>query len=221
MKTVSPPASRIKVAVIEDLSADRERLLQILDEAGVFSCVAVCRSGNEALEVLPERQPEVVLVDIRMPGISGIDCVRLLTPKLPDAQFMMLTALEDHDLIFRSLQAGATGYVLKKTPPAKLLEAIMDLHSGGAPMSGQIARKVVAFFQQSPAKAGEEKLSPMETVVLTKLGRGLLYKEVAEELQVSVSTVRTHVYHIYQKLHVNNRTEALLKGLPQHARQKR
>lgn len=208
----------IRVALVEDREEDREALTRLIECGPGFACIAACRSASEALETLPGLQPEVVLADIRMPGMSGIDCVRLLKPRLPRTQFMMLTALEDHDLIFRSLQAGATGYVLKKTPPTRILEAIVELRSGGAPMSGQIARKVVAYFHQAPPKAADERLSEMETVVLTKLGRGLLYKEVAEELQVSVSTVRTHVYHIYQKLHVSNRTEAILKGLPPEGR---
>ncbi len=211
---MSQSTPSIRVGLVEDLAEDLEPLSRLLNSTPGFSCVAACRSATEALELLPPTRPDIVLADIRMPGMSGIDCVRLLKPRMPQTQFMMLTALEDHDLIFRSLQAGAVGYVLKKTPAARLLEAITELHAGGAPMSGQIARKVVAFFQKAEPEKPDEKLSAMENVVLTKLGRGLLYKEVAEELGVSVSTVRTHVYHIYQKLHVNNRTEALLKGLP-------
>jgi DNA-binding NarL/FixJ family response regulator len=131
---------------------------------------------------------------------------------LPDTQFMMLTVLEDHDLIFRSLAAGATGYMLKKTPAAKLLEAIHELLAGGAPMSGQVARKVVAAFRHPPAPTPPESgLSPIEQSVLQKLARGLLYKEVAGEMGISISTVRTHVWHIYRKLQVHNRTEAILR----------
>jgi len=142
----------------------------------------------------------------------GSECVAQLSQVLPGTQFMMLTVLEDHDLIFRSLAAGATGYLLKKTPPAKLLEAIRELQAGGAPMSGQVARKVVAAFRQPPAPAApESKLSPIEQSVLQRLARGLLYKEVAEEMDISVSTVRTHVWHIYRKLQVHNRTEAILR----------
>lgn len=177
------------------------------------------RSAQEALAVLPGCRPDIVLIDIQLAGRSGIDCVRELQPRLPDTQFMMLTVVEDHELIFRSLAAGATGYLLKKTvktQPAKLLEAIRDLHAGGAPMSGQIARHVVATFREPGAAAPvEPKLSPTERDVLQRLARGLLYKEVAEELTVSISTVRTHVWHIYRKLHAHNRTEAILRAMPE------
>jgi DNA-binding NarL/FixJ family response regulator len=174
-------------------------------------------------------RPEVVLMDIQMPGKSGIECVRELRPRLSQTQFMMLTVYEDHEAIYESLAAGATGYLLKKTPTPKLLQAIRDLRDGGAPMSGQIARKVVAAFR-NPREArptaftppAESPLSRLEESVLQLLARGLLYKEVAEKLQISGSTVRTHVWHIYRKLHVHNRTEAVLKGLgPAGARPRR
>jgi DNA-binding NarL/FixJ family response regulator len=205
------PAS-IRVAVVEDRPEERESLQALLNTSPDFGCVAVCSSGIEALELLPGLQPEIVLMDIRLPGMSGIECVAQLSRILPDTQFMMVTVLEDHDLIFRSLAAGATGYLLKKTPPAKLLDAIRELASGGAPMSGQVARKVVAAFRQPPGRnSTPAKLSPIEHSVLQRLARGLLYKEVAEEMDISVSTVRTHVWHIYRKLQVHNRTEAILK----------
>lgn len=208
-------APSIRVAVVEDRSEDRESLVRLLEQAPDIVCVAACAVAVEALEVLPRVAPAVVLMDIQLPGMSGIDCVLKLKAVLPEAQVMMLTVFEDHDLIFRSLAAGATGYLLKKTPPAKLLEAIRELHAGGAPMSGQIARQVVAIFQTPPvAKAGAAKLSPIELRVLQRLAAGLLYKEVAAELGISVSTVRTHVWHIYRKLHVHNRTEAVHAALP-------
>jgi len=204
----------IRVAVVEDCADDLENLTQLLGAAPGFACVAACSAAEEALETLPPIRPDIVLMDIGLPGMSGIECVQNLTPLLPGAQFMMLTVVEDHDLIFRSLAAGATGYLLKKTPPAKLLEAIRELSAGGAPMSGQIARKVVAAFRQHPsADPPSQKLSPVEQAVLQRLARGLLYKEVAEEMGLSTSTVRTHVWHIYRKLQVHNRTEAILKGV--------
>lgn len=188
---------------------------RMLKSAPGFLCVAECRSAEEALRVLPLCKPEVILMDINMPEMNGVECVSHLKTLVPDAQIMMLTVLEDHDLIFNSLAAGANGYMLKKTSPGRLLEAVTELHQGGAPMSGQIARKVVASFHHSTRVSDESSLlSPMEKQVLQRLGRGLLYKEVAVELGLSVSTVRTHVYHIYDKLHVHNRTEAILKGLP-------
>lgn len=202
----------IRVAVVEDRRDDRESLTDLLGLSPGFLCVAACSSGVEALGLLPRLQPEIVLMDIQMPGLSGIECVAQLSRVLSRTQFMMVTVLEDHDLIFRSLAAGATGYLLKKTPPAKLLDAIRELHAGGSPMSGQVARKVVAAFRQPPAVISTSaSLSPMEQSVLQRLARGLLYKEVAEEMDLSVSTIRTHVWHIYRKLQVHNRTEAILK----------
>jgi DNA-binding NarL/FixJ family response regulator len=207
--------SDIRVAVVEDREEERESLAALLGSSPGFTCVACCASAREALAILPGVAPDIVLMDIQMPGMSGIECVRELGPLLPGAQFMMLTVVEDHDLIFQALAAGATGYLLKKTTGPKLLEAIRELRAGGAPMSGQVARKVVAAFRRSSGPPGpEEALSPIEQSVLQRLARGLLYKEVAEELQLSPSTVRTHVWHIYRKLQVHNRTEAILKGLP-------
>jgi DNA-binding NarL/FixJ family response regulator len=203
----------IRVAVVEDRLEDLEGVVKLLRDSPGFESVAACRSCKEALETLPRCKPDIVLMDIQLPGLSGIDCVRQLQPLLPAAQMMMLTVVEDHDLIFRSLAAGATGYLLKKTAPEKLLEAIRELYAGGAPMSGQIARQVVAAFRQSSGSP-PAKLSPVEQSVLQRLARGLLYKEVADDLKISIGTVRTHVWHIYKKLQVSNRTEAVLKGLP-------
>ena len=205
----------IRVAVVEDRVPDREALVKLLRDSAGIICVAACGSTEEALSMLPRCKPEIVLMDIQLAGSSGIECVSQLRPFLPETQFMMLTVFEDHELIFRSLAAGATGYLLKKTPPPKLLEAIHELHEGGAPMSGQVAREVVAAFRKplcpAPATA---KLSPVEQKVLQHLARGLLYKEVADTLNISVSTVRTHVWHIYRKLHAHNRTEAVARALP-------
>ncbi len=206
--------STIRLAVVEDHAEERDNLVELLNSSPGFVCVAACGSAKEALRVLPDRKPDIVLMDIQMAGMSGIDCVRELQPMLADVQVMMLTVVEDHERIFQSLAAGATGYLLKKTPPPKLLEAIRELHAGGSPMSGQVARKVVAAFRQAPAsKSADERLSPIEESVLQRLARGLLYKEVAEELDIAISTVRTHVWRIYRKLQVHNRTEAILKGL--------
>lgn len=203
----------IRVAVVEDRPEDLNLARELLSATPGFACVAACSSASQALELLPETVPDVVLMDIQMPELSGIECVCQLSHRLPHAQFMMLTVVEDHDLIFRSLEAGATGYLLKKTPPARLLEAIRELHAGGAPMSGQVARKVVAAFRKPPADiSAPVSLTPVEQGVLQRLARGLLYKEVAEEMDLSPSTVRTHVWHIYRKLQVHNRTEAILKA---------
>ena len=204
----------IRVGVVEDRASEIEALVHLLRASPGFASVAACRSATEALAVLPGARPDVVLMDIQLPGLSGIDCVSQLRPLLPQAQIMMLTVVEDHELIFRSLAAGAMGYLLKKTPPEKLLDAIRELHEGGSPMSGQIARQVVSAFGHTPrAATASAKLSPVELAVLQRLARGLLYKEVADELNISMSTVRTHVWHIYRKLQVHNRTEAVLKAL--------
>lgn len=212
---MQPITTMIRLAAVEDRREELENLKRVLAAAPGLECVATCSSAVEALEVLPVLQPEIVLMDIQLPGISGIECVRRLSQVMPDTQFMMLTVVEDHDLIFQSLAAGATGYLLKKTPAPRLVEAIRELRAGGAPMSGQVARKVVAAFRQSPVDPpAPAKLSPVEQAVLQLLARGLLYKEVAEEMDVSISTVRTHVWHIYRKLQVHNRTEAILKAAP-------
>lgn len=207
------PLSRpvIRVAVVEDAATDLAKITELLRTSPGFECVAACRSGKDALRTLPKSQPDIVLMDIQMPDLSGIDAVRELRSLLSNTQFMMLTVVEDHERIFASLSAGATGYLLKKTPPAKLLDAIRELHAGGAPMSGQIARQVVDSFKQPPAPGTEaQNLSPIEQRALQLLARGLLYKEVADQLGIAPGTVRTHIWHIYRKLHVHNRTEALL-----------
>ena len=202
----------LRIAIVEDRKEDLESLRDLVSSSPGFECLAACRNGEEALEELPRVEPDIVLMDIKLPGLSGIDCVSKLTRLLPSTQFMMLTALEDHELIFQSLAAGATGYLLKKTSPGKILEAIRELQAGGAPMSGQVARKVVAAFREPQVETDTESdLSPSEQNVLHKLARGLLYKEVAEEMNIAISTVRTHVWHIYRKLQVHNRTEAILK----------
>jgi len=215
--TVPPVAmtsgTSIRVALVEDNPVEREGLMNILKKHRDIECAAVCRTAQEALEMLPECRPDVVLMDINLEDESGINCVRKLRPVLRETQFMMLTIVEDHEKIFDSLSAGATGYLLKGTGPEKLIEAVRELHDGGSPMSGQIARHVIRAFQRDSYSGPAAKLTPAERQVLERLGRGLLYKEVAEELKVSIHTVQTHVWSIYRKLEVHNRTEAVLKGL--------
>lgn len=211
---MNPPKQELYVAVVEDVREERETLVRMLAGADGFHCVAACASAEDALRVIPSARPDVVLMDIQLPATSGIECVRQLKALSPETEMMMLTVVEDHEQIFESLAAGATGYLLKTTTPTRLLEAIRELHAGGAPMSGQIARQVIAEFQRPAAPAPAANLSPVEQKVLQHLARGLLYKEVADELKISISTIRTHIWHIYKKLHVHNRTEAVLKGLP-------
>jgi DNA-binding NarL/FixJ family response regulator len=169
-------------------------------------------SAESAISGIPKLKPNVVLMDINLGGMSGIDCVRELKPKNPDILFMMCTVYEEDEKIFEALAAGANGYILKKTAPAKLLESIRELAEGGAPMSSQIARKVVAVFQEkNPSSGLLDNLSNREYEILELLAKGLLYKEISTRLGIAQETVRKHVYHIYEKLHVNNRVEAVNK----------
>jgi DNA-binding NarL/FixJ family response regulator len=206
----------IKVALVEDGEDEREALSTLLRGSPGFACAAAFDCAEAAVPELPALLPHVVLMDINLPGISGIDCIRKLKPLLPAARIMMLTVFEDPDQIFNSLRAGAHGYLLKKTPPAKLLEAIADLHQGGAPMSAAIARQVVdAFHEKSTSTPELARLSPRELEIVNLLARGLLYKEIADQLGISMGTVRTHIGRVYEKRHVRSRAEVMLKVLPQ------
>lgn len=204
----------IKVAIVEDNDKIREGLATLIDGSEGFQCSAAYESAEEALRQLPAYKPDVVLMDIHLPRMSGIECVEKLKEKNPDLQIMMLTVYEDDEKIFKSLTAGATGYILKRTPPAELLESIRELHEGGSPMSDQIARKVVQAFQQMGKSSKETKnLSDREMEILSFLAKGYHDKEIADHFFLSVKTVRTHLRNIYQKLHVRSRTEAVLKYL--------
>jgi len=205
----------ISVAIVEDNNDIRNALEQIIDMADGYTLTGSCVNGEEALINIPLLKPQIVLMDINLGGISGIEVVRILKEEQPDILFMMCTVYEEDEKIFEALNAGASGYVLKKTAPDKLLDAIKELYEGGAPMSSQIARKVVTTFQNktsstiSPDSLGV--LSKREKEILEMLSKGLLYKEIAEQLFISPQTVRKHVYHIYEKLHVGNRIEAVNK----------
>jgi len=209
-KPVAAPC--IRVALVEDDRQVREGLAVLIGNSPGLACVAACVSAEIALQRLPALDPDVVLMDIQLPGISGIECILRLKHLCPGAQIMMLTVFEDHDRIYQSLKAGASGYLLKQTPPAELLAAITELHRGGAPMSSQIARRVVEAFQRPvPTDAGDHQLSPREQEIVSLLAQGHLYKEIADQLGRSVETVRTHIRNIYDKLHVRTRTEAVNK----------
>jgi len=204
----------IRVSIVEDNHRVRGSLARLIELSDGFECVSEHASGEDALKALPKLRPEVVLMDINLPGINGVECVRQLKPQLPDTQVMMLTVYENTDLIFQALSAGATGYLLKQTPPAELLAAVREVHGGGSPMTGHIARKVVASFQQAGNSAKEfENLTPREKEVLDYLSKGFLYKEIAEAMSISYDTVHTHIRKIYEKLHVRSRTEAVAKHL--------
>jgi DNA-binding NarL/FixJ family response regulator len=201
----------VRVALVEDNSEVRAGLELLLNVSSCCRCVGGFASGEDALVALPELKPDVVLMDINLPGMSGIECIRKLKSTQQRLQIMMLTVFEDHDRIFQSLAAGASGYLLKQTPPAKLLEAIVELHQGGAPMSTQIARNVVEAFRQPRSETAASVLSPREKEIIALLAKGFLYKEIANQLSLSVETIRTHIHNIYEKLHVRSRTEAVMK----------
>ena len=204
----------ITIAIVEDVAATREHLLAVLGRVRGLKCLRACASGEEALRTLPSGAPDVVLMDINLPGMSGIECVARLKEKLPRTQMLILTTYEDGDMIFDSLRAGASGYLLKSTVPTELVEAIEQVHAGGSPMSMGIARKVVSHFQKIPRPATEfEQLTAREAEILALLAQGFLYKEIGERLGISLSTVRTHLHTIYGKLHVQSRTEAVVKYL--------
>ena len=202
----------ITVSIVEDDRKTRESLVTLLQRAPGVTVRGAHASGETALASVPEEKPEVVLMDINLPGMSGVECVTRLKSRMPDLRVLMLTTYEDSQLIFNSLRAGASGYILKNKSPVELLSALQQVHEGGAPMSMRIARKVVAFFNQLPAPAPEtEQLSEREREVLAALARGMLYKEIAVQLHISENTVRTYVKRIYDKLHVQTRTEAVAK----------
>jgi DNA-binding NarL/FixJ family response regulator len=202
----------IRVAIVEDDRVVRENLALLIDQAPGFSCVGSCASAEEAWQRLPTIVPEVVLMDLHLPGQNGIACVARLKDLLRQTQVIMLTVEEDSELVFESLKAGATGYLVKHVGPEKILEAISDVHNGGAPMSSHIAREVVSAFRRPQAAEGENLvLSPREEQVLLLLSKGYRSKEIAEELRVATATVNTYVRHIYEKLHVRSRAEAVAK----------
>lgn len=204
----------ISVCIVEDNNDIRQALEQIIMMAGGYQFRGSFSSAETAIVGIPKLKPNVVLMDINLGGMSGIDCVRELKPKHPDILFMMCTVYEEDEKIFEALSAGANGYILKKTAPGKLLEAIRELAEGGAPMSSQIARKVVAAFQEKNNLSTTgllDSLSNREHEILELLAKGMLYKEISTRLGIAQETVRKHVYHIYEKLHVNNRVEAVNK----------
>ncbi|HYT62123.1 MAG TPA: response regulator transcription factor [Haliangiales bacterium] len=204
----------IKVSIVEDNDRVRESLTSLIDGARGFRCVGAHRSAEAALKLVPDDAPDVVLMDIHLPRLSGIDCVRKLKATKPDLLIIMLTAYEDDDLIFQALKAGANGYLVKQTPPSEILAAVQEVHEGGAPMSSNIARKVIQSFHQSqPGASATEALSPREREILVLLSRGYLNKEIADSLSIAFQTVHTHVRNIYSKLQVRCRTEAVARYL--------
>jgi DNA-binding NarL/FixJ family response regulator len=204
----------ISVAIVEDNPEVRRNLSRYISGAPGFRCACACASAEEALRVIPQSPPDVVLMDIQLPRMSGITCTASLKKALPSVPVMMLTVYEDTDAIFNALKAGASGYLLKRSDPAKVLEALKELHHGGAPMTGEIARKVIDSFHRAKATvAPQDKLTAREEEILEHLAKGYVTKEIADKLAISAATVRFHLKHIYDKLHVHTRTEAVIRYL--------
>ncbi len=204
----------IAVSIVEDNEQLRTTLSRVIGRAEGFRCVSHYGDAESALQGLPKEKPEVVLMDINLPGMNGVECVRRLKPMLPQTQIVMLTVYEDTDNIFNALAAGAAGYLLKRTKTAELLEAIREVHRGGSPMTTHIARKVTQSFQRAgPSAQPTENLSDREQEVLDCLSQGFLYKEIADKLGISYETVHTYIRRIYEKLQVRTRTEAVAKFL--------
>lgn len=206
-----------RVAIVEDNDAVRGSLAQLIERTDGLFMVLTCRDGGEAIQRLPAMKPDVVLMDINLPKADGIECLRQLTPEMPETQFVMLTVHADDERIFESLRRGASGYMLKRASPEQIVAAVREAADGGAPMSSYIARRVIRTFAERPDNANRQEplpsLSPREREVLTMLSRGDRFKEIAHHLDVSIETVRTHARRVYDKLHVRSRTEAVVKFL--------
>lgn len=201
----------IKVSIVEDLPEVREGLSDLIKTDKELLLLQNFEDAESATDNLPALQPDIVIMDINLPGISGIECIRRIKEKCPGTQFMMFTVYENDEKVLQALQAGATGYLLKRTNPHHILESIKELNQGGSPMSSNIARKLLNIFLNEKKVARKEVLSERENEVLQLLADGLLYKEIADRLQIVHGTVRQHIHNIYEKLHVNNRTEAVNK----------
>ncbi len=199
----------INVAIVEDENELRESLRILINGSEGFSCRHTFSNAEDAIRELPEIHPDIILTDIHLPGKSGIDLISELKSVCPKSQFLVCTSFEDSETVFKALKAGAAGYLVKTLQPSKLLDAIIDLHNGGSPMSSHIARKVVGSFKEIDETENYQKLSPREQELLQYLSQGLRYKEIADKLGISTETVRKHIRNIYAKLEVNSRTEAL------------
>jgi DNA-binding NarL/FixJ family response regulator len=204
----------IRVAIVEDDEEIRQNLAHRIDGNKAFRLVSSYPDAESALADLPQKKPDVVLVDINLPQMDGVECVRQLKGKIPATQFMMLTVYEDGNRLFKSLMAGASGYLLKRTSPARLLSAIREVYDGGAPMTPEIARRLVQRFQQLPQTGPElGRLTPRERDVLEQLAKGFRYKEIVDNLGISMGTLHSYIRNVYEKLHVHSRTEAVIKYL--------
>ncbi len=202
----------IKICIVEDLEEVRDGMVSLLTLDERFELLAAFPDAEKAANELPAWQPDIVIMDINLPGMNGIECIKKVKVLCANSQFIMFTIYEDDEKVFEALAAGASGYLLKKTPFNKIAESLIELHAGGSPMSTQIARKIIKRFQNEEAKEQIETLSVRENEILQLLSKGLLYKEIAIKLSISTGTVRQHIHRIYEKLHVQNRTEALNKA---------
>ncbi|HLP77620.1 MAG TPA: response regulator transcription factor [Candidatus Paceibacterota bacterium] len=205
----------ITIAIVEDNAPMRETLMQLIQETPELKCIGVCDTAAKALRQIPKLAPDVVIMDIRLPDRSGIECTARLKPLLPETQIMIYTVNEDNDQIFEALKAGASGYLLKSATPTDIREALVDIRLGGSPMSSEIARKVVQSFRQPEVAKNPDlaHLTRREEEILALLAQGYVAKEIAQKLFLSYATVRTHLHHIYEKLHVSSKTEAVVKYL--------
>ena len=201
----------IRVSIVEDLAEVREGLVDLVQSDEELSMVSSFKDAESAVQKLPELKADIVVMDINLPGMSGIDCIRSIKEKCPGTQFLMFTVYENDEKVLEALQAGATGYLLKRTKPEQILESIKELNQGGSPMSSNIARKLLNIFLHEKKATKKEVLSDRENEVLQLLADGLLYKEIADRLYIGHGTVRQHLHNIYEKLHVHNRTEAVNK----------
>lgn len=207
-----PVNSIFQIALVEDQDEIRRSWARIINSFDDFKCVCTCSSGEEALRLIPAARPDAVLMDIRLPRMSGIECTAKLKELLPQTLVIILTVLDDDELIFCALEAGADGYLLKRTKPADLRSALLDVLEGGAPMTSAIARRVVRFFRKASGhQQSKVCLSPREVEVLELLSRGFSNKEIADQIQLSVETVRSYLKNVYEKLHVRSRTEAAIR----------
>jgi DNA-binding NarL/FixJ family response regulator len=201
----------IRVSIVEDLAEVREGLIELVQSDSELLMISSFRDAESAVQKLPDLQADIVIMDINLPGMSGIDCIKSIKEKCPGTQFMMFTVYENDEKVVQALRAGATGYLLKRTEPQRILESIKELSQGGSPMSSNIARKLLNIFVHEKVKTKKEILSNRENEVLQLLADGLLYKEIADRLCIGHGTVRQHIHNIYEKLHVSNRTEAVNK----------
>jgi DNA-binding NarL/FixJ family response regulator len=203
----------ITLSIVEDLDEVRDGLKNFISLSSDFKVLSTYKSAEDALDSLHLSAPDIVIMDINLPGMNGIECIRHIKNKSPGTQFMMFTVYENDEKVFEALKAGASGYLLKNTGLVQLIEAIKELHNGGSPMSANIARKLVTMFREKENNTKAiEVLSVRENEVLQLLAKGLLYKEIADQLHISTATVRQHIHKIYEKLHVQNRTEAINKA---------